>query len=342
MENQPQLNIIRSKQGKKFQYRDRKTKKKIRNKKTLNRITKLVLPPAYSKVYISDNPNNKVQAVGIDDKGRKQYFYHEEAVKERKINKFTDLITFIQKIGKIRSDMFRVIIACNPNDNGFTKKEITCMVLFLMDRCNFRVGCQKYKDLYESFGATTLMPKHLEIKPKSVVIKFKGKKGVENKSEITHPKMVKLLTELKKRTSKNDFLFTYHQHPQHSRDYERTGIQSICEKNINQYLKSYHPNLTCKMFRTYSANHECIKKLSNLKPEESVTKRKKQVLSVLRDIAEKHHHTAAVSRSSYLHEDIINRYLENPEDWKNQYRKYGNNKYPDKFLIHIIKTSNQK
>ena len=47
--------------------------------------------------------------------------------------------------------------------------------------CNFRVGCQKYKELYESVGATTLMPEHLQLKPKSIMIHFKGKKGLKIK-----------------------------------------------------------------------------------------------------------------------------------------------------------------
>lgn len=336
MEKHQNLRIIRLKQGKGFQYKDRKTKKKIRSKKILNRITKMVLPPAYSKVYISDNPNNRVQAVGIDDKGRNQYFYHEDAVKERKVNKFQDLVDFIQKIAHIRKDMFRVIMACKPNDNGFSKKEITCMVLFLMDRCNFRVGCQKYKELYESFGATTLMPEHLQLKPKSIVIHFKGKKGVENKSEVTHPKMVELLKQLVKNTPQNQYLFSYHQNPNDIREYERPGTHTICEKHINQYLKSYHPNISCKMFRTYSANHDCIKKINALKIEEAQTSRKRAVLQVLRDIAEKHHHTAAVARSSYLHENIINDYLENPQKWKDEYKKKGNNN-PDKYMLYVIR-----
>ena len=338
MEKHPQLRIIRSKQGKGFKYLDRKTKKKIRNKKTLNHIKKLVIPPAYSKVYISKNPNNNVQAIGVDDKGRDQYFYHQNVIKERKVNKFHDLINFIQKIHKIRYDMFRVIIACKPDKNGFSKKEITCMVLFLMDDCNFRVGCQKYKTLYDSFGATTLMPKHLELKPKSVLIQFKGKKGVENKAEVTHPKMVELLKHLVKQTPENQFIFSYHQQPEDSREYECAGTHTICEKHINQYLKSYHPNISCKMYRTYSANDNCIKKLQVLDIEEAKTQRKRAVLQVLRDIAEKHHHTAAVARSSYIHEGIVNDYLEDPHMWKQEYnKKAGRNS--DQFLLYMIQNN---
>lgn len=339
MEKHQGLRIIRSKKGKGFQYTDRKTKKKIRNKKTLERITKMVLPPAYPKVYISDNPNNRVQAVGIDEKGRDQYFYHQDAILERKENKFKDLIYFIKKIGKIRTDMFRSIMACKPYENGFSKKQITCIVLFLMDRCNFRVGSQKYKELYDSSGVTTLMPEHLQLKPTSIIIQFKGKKGVENRAEVTHPKIVELLKYLVKITPKNQYLFCYQQQPKERREYERCETYTICEKNINQYLKSYHPVITCKMYRTYSANYECIKKLNNLEIEEAPTRRKRAVLQVLRDIAEKHHHTASVARSSYLHEGIINQYLENPEKWKNEYKKHGT-KRPDKFLVYMIRKSN--
>jgi DNA topoisomerase I len=335
MDKHKNLRIIRSKKGNGFQYTDRKTKKKIRNKKILDHITKMVIPPAYPKVYISDNPNNRVQAIGIDNKGRDQYFYHQDAINERKEHKFNGLIDFIRKIPKIRNDMFRVIMACKPNERKFSKKEITCMVLFLMDRCNFRVGCQKYKDIYDSFGATTLMPEHLDIKSKSIIIQFKGKKGVLNQSEVTHPKMVELLKHLLKQTSPNHYLFTYYQHPTDSREYERAGTYTICEKHINQYLKSYHPNISCKMYRTYSANYECIKKLNSVEVESAPAHRKRIVLQILRDIADKHHHTVTVSRSSYLHEGIIAEYLDDPEKWKNEFIKNG--KTPDKFLIYMIR-----
>src|ERR1700736_6690254 len=48
----------------------------IRDKKVPARIAALVIPPAWTSVWICTNPYGHIQAVGRDVKGRKQYRYH--------------------------------------------------------------------------------------------------------------------------------------------------------------------------------------------------------------------------------------------------------------------------
>ena len=48
----------------------------ITDAEKLARIQSLVIPPAWRDVWISPNPNAKLQATGIDAAGRKQYLYH--------------------------------------------------------------------------------------------------------------------------------------------------------------------------------------------------------------------------------------------------------------------------
>ena len=71
------------------------------------------------------------------------------------------------------------------------------MILFIIDRCNFRVGCEKYKDLYNSYGVTTLNSDHLVLNANTVRIHFTGKKGVDNSALISNKYMVRLLKQLK-------------------------------------------------------------------------------------------------------------------------------------------------
>src|SRR6476659_3574289 len=49
---------------------------KLKDKKTLERIRALAIPPAYERVWICPKPNGHLQATGYDAKGRKQYRYH--------------------------------------------------------------------------------------------------------------------------------------------------------------------------------------------------------------------------------------------------------------------------
>src|SRR5690606_28349368 len=79
--------ISRKKTGKNFIYLDRKGNK-IEDEKTLDRIKKLVLPPAWTDVWIAEKKNSHLQATGIDAAGRKQYKYHHDWAKQRNETKY--------------------------------------------------------------------------------------------------------------------------------------------------------------------------------------------------------------------------------------------------------------
>ena len=55
--------------------------RRITNTKTLERIRSLVIPPAWTDVWIAASENAHIQATGIDDAGRKQYLYHPSGVR---------------------------------------------------------------------------------------------------------------------------------------------------------------------------------------------------------------------------------------------------------------------
>jgi hypothetical protein len=50
----------------------------LRDRATLIRIRGLTIPPAWTEVWICREPNGHLQATGRDDRGRKQYLYHED------------------------------------------------------------------------------------------------------------------------------------------------------------------------------------------------------------------------------------------------------------------------
>lgn len=66
--------IIRKKRGKTFRYFC--DGKEVKNKEVLERISKLVIPPAWENVWICVLENGHLQATGIDADKRKQYRYH--------------------------------------------------------------------------------------------------------------------------------------------------------------------------------------------------------------------------------------------------------------------------
>ena len=108
----------------------------------------LGIPPAYRNVRISLNPKDKVQAIGIDSKNRKQYIYSDLYKEEQSDVKFSDLIHFGKKLKRIRKNMMKLIMSCDSIDKLLSLEYQIALIIFIIDRCNFRVGCEKYKDLY--------------------------------------------------------------------------------------------------------------------------------------------------------------------------------------------------
>ena len=71
--------FYRKRRGKGFYYVNNNNKI-ITNKEIIDRIQKLVIPPAWKDVQISSNINDVVQVTGIDDKDRIQYIYSNNGI----------------------------------------------------------------------------------------------------------------------------------------------------------------------------------------------------------------------------------------------------------------------
>ena len=71
-DNVPGITREPCKAGFKYFYKDQE----VTDPKILDRIRKLVIPPAWKNVWICYHPNGHIQATGLDIRNRKQYRYH--------------------------------------------------------------------------------------------------------------------------------------------------------------------------------------------------------------------------------------------------------------------------
>lgn len=149
--------ISRKPFGKKFHYFYRENR--IKDEDSLKRFAALVLPPAWTDVWISPLENSHLQATGVDAKGRKQYRYHPHWNALRNQTKFYRMLEFGQALPKIRLALEQDL--AKKNDD---RRKILAVVVSLMERTNIRVGNAMYEKLYGSFGLTTLKDKHIKVK----------------------------------------------------------------------------------------------------------------------------------------------------------------------------------
>ncbi|HEU0064807.1 MAG TPA: DNA topoisomerase IB, partial [Flavisolibacter sp.] len=199
--NDKEPGIIRLKKAKGFVYIY--NKKPLQNKAELERIRKLVIPPAWTNVWICPKANGHIQATGFDVRKRKQYRYHSLWNTLRNETKFHHLFEF----GKLLPSM-RLKIEEDMAKKELCEEKVIATIVSLMERTYIRIGNDDYEKLYGSYGLTTLKDNHVTIKGNTVQFSFKGKKGINHNITLQHSRLAKMVKRCKEIPGKE--LFQYY------------------------------------------------------------------------------------------------------------------------------------
>ena len=308
------MDIERKKKDDKFIYI--KNKKLVTDLETLERIKKLVIPPAWKHVKIANNPDDKVQCIGFDDKKRKQYKYNTDFIKGQSDIKYYDtLIKFGKKINTIRSDIDSLL-----RKRIWDVNKTTAFIIYIIDKCHLRVGNEKYKNDNSSYGITTLEKQHIIIKTTSIYIDFIGKKGVENSCKFRESRMISLFRSMDNefKTKNNESFFKY---------YGGNNIYTINSCHVNDFLKKYG-DFSAKNFRTWTANEYFIKHLyyilSDTPDLNKLSERKINMVinKAVDEVASNLNNTRAICKKSYINNDIIEDVKSNPVEFLNKIKEY--------------------
>lgn len=294
--------ISRVKKGKGFSYQFES--KKVTDKKELERIQKLVIPPAWKNVWISPMANGHIQATGIDMRNRKQYRYHSQWNSLRKVTKYHHLYEFGKALPSLRRK-----IESNMAEKDLTEVKVLATVISLMEHTYIRIGNEGYEKLYGSYGLTTLKDKHVKISGESIDFSFKGKKGVYHKITLKNKRLAKIVKECRDIPGKE--LFQY---------YDSNGSRkSIDSGRVNQYIKEATGNeFTAKDFRLWAGSLNILRAFKMLKPPTSKKECKQNIIAALEEVSHKLGNTKSVCRNYYVHPGIIQLY---EDDNLNKYLK---------------------
>lgn len=285
----------RKKSGKGWSYLDADGKT-VKDKALIERFTKMVIPPAYTNVWISPYDNGHLQFTGIDVAGRKQYRYHAQWNKIRNQSKYHRLQTFASHLPAIREQVDKDLARKNLDHS-----KVVALVVRLMELTSIRVGNESYKKLYGSFGLTTLMDRHVKIDGTQINFEFKGKKGVMHKIALQSKKLAKLVKQCRDIPGKELFQF-------YNDDHERCTIGS---GDINHYLKEITgEDFTAKDFRTWAGSVSALYAFKEAGEFNTVSECKKKIVSVLDEVAINLGNTRTVCKKYYVHPTVIKSYEE--------------------------------
>src|ERR1700744_5506324 len=288
--DQNQLTIRRIRRGKSYSF-VRANGSHIRDAKTIRRLHKMAVPPAYAEVRYSPDPNSHLQAVGRDAAGRLQYRYHSDWEKVREHRKAHRLAKLVGALPKIRRQVNMHLAGNEP-----TREFALSAVIELIARTAIRPGNETYARMNGTRGATTMLKSNVTLEDDGFVLSFKAKGGKAVRKECDAPKVVGAIPIL--RTLPGRRLFQY-------RDASGT-VRSVSTTMVNSFLREIAGiKISLKDFRTLMASAVVLESLSRISPAASARGRKRQVLDAIRAAADRLSNTPAICRKSYVHDTIV-------------------------------------
>lgn len=270
-----------------FYYED-KNGDRIKDEAQLERIKGLVLPPAWTEVWIAAKKNAYLQATGLDAAKRKQYRYHPKWTSRRSDNKYFRLLEFGKALPAARKK-----IAKDLRRKDFDEQKVLALCVQVMQKTLIRVGNESYAQLYGSYGLSTLRTKHAKVDGNTLKLKFIGKKGVKQQVALNDKSLAKMVKKVMEIPGQD--LFQYYTDGK-----EHRGVDS---GKINNYIREITgSDFTAKDFRTWGGTLEALRQLAvcSCNVEEERPK-KKVIIQVLDCVASKLGNTRAVCKSSYVY-----------------------------------------
>jgi DNA topoisomerase I len=290
-----QPGIRRVRRGKAFRYLDPKGRP-VRDAETLARIRALVIPPAWTDVWICPHANGHLQATGRDARGRKQYRYHARWRAVRDDTKYHRMIDFARALPIIRAK-----INADLALPGLRRVKVLAAVVRLLETTLIRVGNEEYAKTNHSFGLTTLLDKHVQIKGATAHFQFRGKSGVHHEIDVNDPRLVRIIRRCHDLPGHELFQFVD----------EEGATHLIDSAAVNEYLHEIAGGeFTAKDFRTWAGTVLAAEALRACEACEAMRQRKRNVVAAVEETAGRLGNTVAVCRKCYIHPAVVEAYLD--------------------------------
>ena len=270
--------------------------KPVRDRETLARIRGLVLPPAWTDVWICPDPEGHLQATGRDARGRKQYRYHPRWREVRDEAKYERTIAFAEALPALRARVARDL-----RRPGLPREKVLATVVRLLETTLARVGNEEDARQNRSDGLTTLRDRHAEVKGARIRLRFRGKAGKAHEVDVEDPRVARIVR--RSRDIPGQDLFQY---------LDEDGVaRPVGSADVNAYLReATGQDFTAKDFRTWAGTVLAALALKEARRADSTAARKRHVVRAIEAVAQKLGNTPAVCRKCYVHPDVIESYLD--------------------------------
>jgi DNA topoisomerase-1 len=266
------------------------TGQRIRDKAEIERINKLVIPPAYTDVWICADPRGHLQATGRDARGRKQYRYHPRWRELRDEGKYARMLAFGKQLPKVRKQLDAHL--ATP---GLNHDKVMATVISLLDATLIRVGNSQYARDNKSYGLTTLRSRHVEVHGSEIAFEFRGKSGVEHQVSVKDRRLATIVKRCLELPGQALFQYLDDDGKRHS----------VSSSDVNAYLhRLTGADFTAKDYRTWAGTAMALDMLRELHwdPEPQA---KQHIVEMVKSVARHLGNTPAVCRRCYIHPAVL-------------------------------------
>lgn len=287
--------ITRHRAGKGMYYRDSKGEK-VTDKRTLERIKSLAIPPAWTDVWIAPRSNAHLQATGRDAKGRKQYRYHPRWSEARDEAKYEHMLEFARALPTIRAR-----VDADLGKRGLPREKVLAALVKLLETTLIRVGNDQYAKENKSYGLTTMRDRHADIEGATVTFSFTGKSGVDHEITLKDRRLANVVRRCQELPGQH--LFQYID--------EDGNRQSVSSGDVNAYLKEISGHdFTAKDFRTWAGTMLAAEALAGFEINADEATAKGNIVSAIENVSMRLGNTPTICRKCYVHPAVIEAYMD--------------------------------
>jgi len=288
--------IRRRKAGRGFVYLD-PSGARVTDPDVLARARALVVPPAWTDVWICIDPKGHIQATGVDARGRRQYRYHDVWRERRDREKFDHMLEFARALPPLRQAALGHLA-----EEGLPRERVLACATRLLDLGFFRIGTEGYAEENQTYGLATMHKRHVKLEaPGTVHFDYMAKGSKRRLQSVVDPEVYSVVDALKRRRGGTPELLAW------SRGREWVDVRSA---DINAYIKEVTGgDFSAKDFRTWNATLLAAVALAVSTGATSPTARKRAVARAMKEVAHYLGNTPAVCRSSYVDPRVVDHYV---------------------------------
>lgn len=268
--------------------------KRVEDETTLERIRRLAIPPAWTDVWICPDANGHIQATGRDQRGRKQYRYHEAWRSVRDAGKYDRIAAFGRALPKLRRR-----VEADLGRRGLAREKVLAAVVRLMEITLIRVGNDEYARQNKSFGLTTLRDRHVRFQGAGAVFEFRGKSGKVHRTGFRDRRLARIVRNCQDLPGQRLFQYLDEAGQRHA----------VGSAEVNAYIRqAMGEDFSAKDFRTWAGTLAAARALILNAPCGSASEAKRNINTCVKAVAGLLGNTAAVCRSAYIHPLVLEAY----------------------------------